>query len=312
MTFWSDISQYQGVPVNDEYPHPFFCFRTNSGNRRDTLALENARAAKRMLKEGKLKGVFAYYFFRPGQANCDLHRRVLEEAGLWGDPLLATMVDVEDAGEYHSDMSAEINDEVQRLRGWYGDPRRVFGYLNPIINEGLWRTRPSNFPFVIPSYSGRPGVWARPLPGWAEQAAFAQQFTDSAATKPWPLGTDLNYSKLSVEDIQGLLGLKRKEEVMSVEAGATQLAGRFGNVRKPVNEESLKYLPASFNPKTDPKGPAANDMWAAIVNEVVWDGYRPDDRVGHEDDNEPQTLVGLVLIALARLKRIEARLEEQG
>lgn len=311
-TYWSDVSQYNQVAVDDSYPHPFFSFRTNSGDLRDSLALANARAAKRMLDSGKLKGVFAYYFFRPGQANCDLHKQMLEEAGLWGHPLLATMVDVEDAGgAIKGDQSAEVNDEVARLRRWYGDDRRVFGYLNGVANAGLWVTRPAGLKFVTPSYSGRPGVWAStPPPQWLQNASFGHQFTDAAATKPWPLGTDLNYSSLSVEEIQALLGLKKGGTVGAVEDGANQLAGRFGNVRRMVSPDAVKYLPASFNPKTDPKGPAANDMWAAIVNEVVWDGYAPDKFVGDEDSNEPRALVGLVLLGLARQKRIEQKLDK--
>ncbi|WNN95750.1 lysin A, glycosyl hydrolase domain [Gordonia phage Fribs8] len=312
MTYWSDVSQYQGRPVDDSYPHPFFSFRTNSGDARDTLAIENAKRAKAMLDSGKLKGIFAYYFFRPGQANCDLHRTILQEAGLWGHPGLATMVDVEDAGGViKGDQSAEVNDEVARLRSWYGDERRVFGYLNGVANGGLWVTFPPNFWFVTPSYSGRPGVWANPNPPAKLLArTFGHQFTDAAATKPWPLGTDLNFTAKSVEEIQSLLGLNTKGSSMgAVEDGAGQLAGRFGNVRKPVNADSVKYLPKSFNPKTDPNGPAANDMWAAIVNEVVWDGYEPDKFVGAEDSNQPRALVGLVLLGLARQKRIESKLD---
>ncbi|QDM56299.1 lysin A, glycosyl hydrolase domain [Gordonia phage SweatNTears] len=312
-TYWSDVSQYNQAVLNDSYPHPFFSFRTNSGNARDALAMDNARAAKRMLDSGKLKGVFAYYFFRPGQANCDLHVQMLKDAGLWGHPLLATMVDVEDAGgQIRGDHSAEVNNEIARLRKWYGDDRRVFGYLNGVANEGLWRTRPAGLKFVTPSYSGRPGMWATPNPpAWLQNAAFGHQFTDSAVTKPWPLGTDLNYSSLSVEEIQALLGLKKGgTAVGAVEDGAGQLSGRFGNVRRMVNPDSVKYLPKSFNPKTDPNGPAANDMWAAIVNEVVWDGYAPDKFVGDEDSNEPRALVGLVLLGLARQKRIEAKLDK--
>lgn len=155
-----------------------------------------------------------------------------------------------------------------------------------------------------------PFLTYRPPPQWLQNASFGHQFTDAAATKPWPLGTDLNYSSLSVEEIQALLGLKKGGTVGAVEDGASQLAGRFGNVRRMVSPDAVKYLPASFNPKTDPKGPAANDMWAAIVNEVVWDGYAPDKFVGDEDSNEPRALVGLVLLGLARQKRIEQKLDK--
>lgn len=313
-TYWSDVSQYQGRPIDDSYPHPLFCFRTNSGNTTDTLAVANGKKALAMLEAGKLQGVFPYYFFRPGQSNCDLHLTILKECGLWGHPLVASMIDVEDAGgAITGDHSVEINDEVARMQGWYGDKKRVFAYFNGVANAGLWRNVPAGLRFVTPSYSGRPGVWATPNPpAWLRNAAFGHQFTDAAATRPWPLGTDLNYSPLSVGDIQALLGLKKGGTVGAVEDGAGQLSGRFGNVRRPVNEGSIQYLPASFNPKTDPKGPAANDMWAAIVNEVVWDGYSPTGNDALLESDKPRSLVGLVQTALARLERLEKKLEEKA
>lgn len=306
-TYWGDTSQYQGAPIDETYPHPFFSFRTNSGNATDTLAIENGKRALALLKAGKLRGVFPYYFFRPGEANCDLHRKLLEQCGLWGHPLVATMIDVEDAnGQYRSDMSEEINDEYHRLGSWYGDQKRVFGYLNGVANRQLWRDLPAQIKLVTPSYSGRPGVWATPPPpGDVLFHAFAQQFTDSAMTKPWSRGTDLNYSVNSVEEIQAMLGLKEGSNMGVVEDGAGQLSGHFGNVRKPVNKDSVQFLPKSFNPETDPNGPAANDMWAATVNEVVWDGYSPFGNDHLLASNNPRSLVALVQTLLAQVNRLE-------
>lgn len=304
MTLWSDVSQYQSAPVDDSYPHPFFSYRTNSGDATDALALENGRRAKAMLDSGKIKGVFPYYFFRPGQANCDLHKTLLEQAGLWGHPLVATMVDVEDAGGVITgDHSAEINDEVNRLREWYGNDKKVFGYLNAVSNAGLWRTLPVGMRFVTPNYTGQPGVLSANVPQWMRDRMFAHQFTDRASTLPWRTGTDLNYSALNVEQIQELLGLKNGGSVSAVEDGAGQLRNGFNNHRKPG--ANAANLPSSYR---DADGPWPNDVWAAISNEVVWDGYTEDDSLA--DTATPKTLVGLVLTVLARQKRLEAKIDK--
>lgn len=237
MTTWSDVSQYQehqgkGIPVDDSYPHRIFCFRTNSGDKQDTLALENAKRAKAMLDAGKLDAVFPYYFFRPGQANCDLHKAVLEQAGLWLHPKSASMVDVEDAGgAITGDQSAEVNDEVQRMRGWYGDAKRVFGYWNPNANPGLWRTRPQGLRLVIPQYNNDPGNLSKIVQPIRSEA-FAHQYTDKGSCAPWPNGVDLNHSPLSVPDLCAVLGIKTSggtvgstaEQVLEQQAGPADSA----------------------------------------------------------------------------------------
>ncbi|MCA1840056.1 MAG: hypothetical protein LC723_06980, partial [Actinobacteria bacterium] len=74
-------------------------------------------------------------------------------------------------------------------------------------------------------------------------------------------------------------------EVMSeaVEQGAAQLNTRYHNVRKPVNNGP--FLPASF---TDEDGPWPNDMWAATVNEVVWDGFTESNELPDADPKAPR------------------------
>ncbi|AWY05204.1 lysin A, glycosyl hydrolase domain [Gordonia phage Margaret] len=308
--YWSDTSQFQGGVVNEEYPHPIYSFRTNSGSVSDTMALANATASKRLLDAGKLKAVIAYYFFRPGQENCDLHRRILEQAGLWGDPRLVSMIDVESGNGSSQgpiekrDHSVEINDEVRRMRGWYGNPKRVIGYLNGVADPDLWKSVPADLAFVTPSYSGRPGQWASPPPPrWLLEAAIGHQFTDHAITKPWKSGTDLNFSPLELDDLLGRLGVAERKYSMSVEDNAKQLQ-RWGNVRRPVNEDSFQYLPKSWR---DKEGPQFNDMVAAIANEIVWDGYsvKSEDLNAFLSDDKRRSLVGLVLTLLARQARTE-------
>ncbi|BCK58384.1 hypothetical protein [Nocardia wallacei] len=315
---WADTSHYQrdaagqSIPIDDSYPHPVFCFRTNSGDRVDEIAEENARRALAMLDSGKLQAVLPYYFFWPGQGNCDLHREILERAGLWLHPRTATMVDVEDAGgQITGDQSAEVNDEVERLRRWYGNPRRVIGYLNAVANAGLWRSRPAGMRFVTPSYSHRPGVWAsNPPPQWMRELAIAQQWTDRGRCAPWPYGVDLNQSPLELPDLLALLGIEGGTVSDPITVGAGQL--------RPPEEPRLRQIlhPENVSPSTrSPEEAWPYDMWADFWNEVVWDGFT---LPGAKDDPDPEThsLVGWVLAAVEEgrardetLNRLEAKLD---
>ena len=302
MTEWSDTSQYQEIPVDDSYPHRIYSFRTNSGDKRDTIGVENARRAKGMLDRGRLDVAIAYYFFRPGQANCDLHRAMLEESGLWGHPRLVTMIDVEDAnGQISGDQSAEVNDEAGRLAGWYGSNKRVIGYLNAVANAGLWRTRPQWMRFVTPNYSHQSGgVWAQnPPPQWMKDIAFAQQYTDRGQCAPWPKGVDLNYSPLSVPDLLGMFGIQGGTVADPVVEGAAQLhpfPDHFRQIKRPENvnvDNAAEAWPYA--------------AWADTWNEVVWDGFKLS--AAPLGDDAEASLIAWTLDTNKRLRSVEQKLD---
>jgi hypothetical protein len=219
---WADVSQYQGKPVNDEYPHSIFCFRTNSGDKTDTLAAKNAAAALKALDANRASIIIPYYFFRPGQANCDLHREILEKAGLWLHPHTVTMVDVEsDAGKISGDCSWEINDEINRMRGWYGNTRRVVGYWNPNADPGLWLTRPYALELVIPQYNNTPGDLSKVKDEIARRQAFAHQYTDKANdVAPWSgQNVDLNWTPYTISELATLFGMEEEIKAPDVDTG---------------------------------------------------------------------------------------------
>lgn len=228
-TFWSDVSQYQGGAVNDSYPHRVFSFRTNSGDQEDTLAVQNARVAKELLSAGKLDIVIPYYFFRPGQANCDLHREILERAAVFNHPRTVTMVDVEgDKGSVTGDNSWEINDEVNRVRGWYGNQQRVIGYLNSNADGALWRTR-GGVNLVVPQYDRTPGDISSIKDGQVRTDAIAHQFTQSATdVQPWaPGAVDVNWSPYSVDELLLLFAMKEGPTVPDQAQMVKELWDRF-------------------------------------------------------------------------------------
>lgn len=219
-TYWADVSQYQRTEVTREYPYGVFCFRTNSGDKEDTLVGENCAAAIELLESEQLAIVIPYYFFRPGQANCDLHRQILTDAGLWLHDGTVTMVDVEsDAGRIKGDQSWEVNDEISRLRGWYGNQRRVIGYWNPNADPGLWLKRPYGLELVIPQYNNQPGNLTGVQDNLAVREAFAHQYTDRATdVLPWPgQPIDMNWTPYALAELLQLFGLA--EEIKEPDTG---------------------------------------------------------------------------------------------
>jgi len=209
-TYWADVSQYQKTAVTKEYQYGVWCFRTNTGDTEDALVAENCAAALELLASDQLSIVIAYYFFRPGQANCDLHRQILMDHGMWLHDSTLTMVDVEgDQGRIRGDQSAEVNDEINRMRGWYGNQRRVIGYWNPNADSGLWLKRPYALELVIPQYNGRPGDLTGVTQNTVAREAFAHQYTDRATdVMPWPgQPVDMNWTPYNLAELYSVFGL---------------------------------------------------------------------------------------------------------
>jgi D-alanyl-D-alanine carboxypeptidase len=250
-TYWADVSQYQGIPFDASYPYNVICFRTNSGSAIDTLAEANIRNVRDALAHKQIDLAIAYYFFRPGEENCDLHRKLLRDNGLWGHPRLVSMVDVEgDAGRITGDNSWEINDEIERLRQWHGDPKRVVGYWNPNADPGLWPSRPYGLGLVIPQYSSprsarRPGDLSTVKDRNVYAEAIAHQYTDAATNvAPWTgRNVDMNWAPYSIEELLNVLGVVGDSGSVPVPVPPT------GDVEipEPVPAELLSAIGAQFN-----------------------------------------------------------------
>lgn len=213
-TFWNDVSQYQQKPIDESYKWRVFAFRTNSGDKKDTLAEENARRALEMLNSGRLDIVIPYYFFWPGQDNCDLHKEILARVGLWVHPRTLSMVDVESANwQITGTHSAEINDEVRRMQGWYGNPRRVIGYYNSNATPDLWPTR-GRLNLVVPQYNRKEiGDISSIKDSGVRKDAVAHQYSDALYDQPPWIGiaTDGNWSPYEIDELVTLFGLEPSE-----------------------------------------------------------------------------------------------------
>lgn len=212
--YYADVSQYQ-TAVTDEYDRPGLCIRSNSGDKVDTKFVQNYEWSLRALDSGKIKFLIVYYFFRPGQANCDLWRELVTRDGKI-HPKVVCMVDVEGAPDKNGvrtitgNQSAEVNDEVARLRQWLGNDKKVIGYHNQNADPDLWPQKPpNNFRMVVPWYNndvGRSPVYAGLL---------AHQYSDKAVTAPFG-PCDGNFSNLRLSQFLVAIGI---EEVATVPTG---------------------------------------------------------------------------------------------
>ncbi|AYD83884.1 lysin A, glycosyl hydrolase domain [Gordonia phage Getalong] len=312
-TYWADVSQFQPVS-NDDYPHRVFCFRSNTGSVKDSRADANLTWALSALDRGRLDIVIVYYFFRPGAANCDLWREVVTRDGRI-DPRIVCMVDVESGNGSsqgsipNRDHSSEINDEINRVRGWLGG-KRVIGYYNPKADPALWQNR-GTIPLVVPHYGIQPGQ------SYAYPNRFAHQYSDRVVCAPFG-PCDANYTDLSIDQLKALFGLTEGAPVASlnqaqanaVAEGGGQLLRYAGRIRLP-SAWLRKILGHSW---LDKEGPRYADAFAALVNEVVWDGYdftSPINDVALLDipDEQGKNLVTMVRQIGARQKQIEKKLD---
>lgn len=204
---YADVSQWQGIPVDESYPHRFVMFRVNNGEEVDRLAAANLAAARRMVDAGKLDGFGVYTFHRPGRDNFGTLKRVVGEP----HPRMIVMLDVESAkgstqGEVRGDQSAEAQRFFEHVSQWLGDAKRVhMGYWNRNADPGL--LNPNRLPgpakWVIPDYSAPKGQPRVTYPGW-----LVHQYTDKGSCAPWPNGVDMNFYPGSVAEFLREFGIE--------------------------------------------------------------------------------------------------------
>jgi peptidoglycan hydrolase-like protein with peptidoglycan-binding domain len=193
-TLWADVSVWQRV-VDDSYPHPFFCFRSNDGaGYRDRNFAPNRAWADGAVASGKIAGYLVYYVYRPGSDSVGTLQ------AMCGTPSahMAVMIDLESwGGQIRGDHSENINADYQRLAAWLGNPARVVGYGNVGDLNSLWPHKPAGIRLVVASYGANPGY-----PG-----KFAHQFADNYRSAPFG-PCDINSADgMAPSDVVAMLGL---------------------------------------------------------------------------------------------------------
>lgn len=288
-TFWCDVSQYQSSALTNSYPYQVFSFRTNSGDVEDTLVDENASAAKQLLDSGQLQIVIPYYFFRPGEANCDLHREILERTGLFNHPRSITMVDVEGAnGQVAGDNSWEINDEVNRIRGWYGNYNRVIGYYNSNADPALWPTR-AGINLVVPQYNRTPGDISSIFDSQVRSDAIAHQYTSNGNVAQWN-PVDINWSPYNINELLALFGLKDiaaqtiPPDAVTTTTEDDEVSPELEKMIREIHGCLFNQIPSQSRYRADGEG----SRWQ--LHELI----KNDDAFDHEEDVEKHAIFGHV------------------
>ncbi len=166
-TLYADVSEFQ-VPVNDSYPYPVLCFRSNDGTYRDGAFAANYQWAVNAVNSGKLTFFLVYAYWRSNSVQTAQTLIDMVTAAGGPHPKMAVMIDLESGGNPGGDQSAGVNLMYNMLGSWLGNNTRVIGYANSSDFYSMWRTRPAGLRVVGAGYGANPN-----LPGQA-----AHQYTD--------------------------------------------------------------------------------------------------------------------------------------
>jgi hypothetical protein len=166
-TLYADVSEWQ-VGVDDRYPYPVLCIRSNDGTYRDHQWANNYGWCLRNANSGRLSFFIVYFVWRPNwQQTVDTFTSQIGPP----HPKMAAMVDIESwGGQITGDQSAGVNAACSAVGAYLGSTARVIGYGNVGDLNSLWPTKPPGIRLVVASYGTNP-----PYPG-----KVAHQYTDGS------------------------------------------------------------------------------------------------------------------------------------
>lgn len=152
-TLYADVSEWQ-VGVDDSYPYPVLCIRSNDGTYRDRRWRNNYAWCRRNAAAGRLTFFIAYFVWRPNWRRAV--ETFCEQVGT-PHPKMAVMLDVESwGGRIRGDHSAGINAAYGAVGDFVGDTAKVIGYGNVGDLETLWPHRPPGIRLVLAAYGHNP------------------------------------------------------------------------------------------------------------------------------------------------------------
>jgi len=148
-TLYADISEWQ-VGVNDTYPYPVLCIRSNDGTYRDRRWVNNYGWCLRHVDSGRLTFFIVYFVWRPNwQATVDTFKAQVKNP----HPKMAVMIDVESwGGQIRGNQSAGINACYDAVGAFVGSTAKVIGYGNVVDLNAIWPTKPPGIRLVIAAY----------------------------------------------------------------------------------------------------------------------------------------------------------------
>lgn len=179
-SLFTDVSQFQHIPIDDSYPYRVAMFRSNDGTYHDPLFPLNHNHAVAKLAAGTLDVELVYAVYRP-------------DGGAWAQTLinnvpahskLGLVIDVENwNGAIVGDHSDDINAGVTVLADHLGRLEGVLGYGNMGDLKSIWPRRT-----LAPNHLGIAAYGFNPT----FPDKFYHQFTSSASVPPWGGPVDLN------------------------------------------------------------------------------------------------------------------------
>ena len=152
-TLYADVSEWQ-VGVNDSYPYPVLCIRSNDGTHRDRRWVNNYGWCLRNVDSGRLTFFIVYFVWRPNwQQTVDTFKDLVGTP----HPKMAVMLDVESwGGQIRGDRSAGINAAYDAVGAFVGSTAKVIGYGNVGDLNSVWPTKPPGIRLVVAAYGRNP------------------------------------------------------------------------------------------------------------------------------------------------------------
>ena len=156
-TLYADVSEWQ-VGVNDTYPYPVLCIRSNDGTHRDRRWVNNYGWCLRSAGSGRLTFFIVYFVWRPNwRQTVDTFKDMVGTP----HPKMAVMLDVESwEGQIRGNRSADINATHEAVGAFVGSTAKVIGYGNVGDLNRLWPDKPPGIRLVVAGYGHNP-----PYPG---------------------------------------------------------------------------------------------------------------------------------------------------
>ena len=166
-TLYADVSEWQ-VGVDDSYPYPVLCIRSNDGTYRDHRWRNNYDWCRRNADSGRLAFFIVYFVWRP---NWEQTVDTFKDQVRTPHPKMAVMLDVESwGGRIRGDQSAGINASHHAAAEFVGSTAKVIGYGNVGDLDNVWPHKPPGLRLVVAAYGHNPSY-----PG-----KVAHQYTDGS------------------------------------------------------------------------------------------------------------------------------------
>jgi hypothetical protein len=176
-TLYADVSEWQ-TGVDDSYPYPVLCIRSNDGTYRDHQWDNNYGWCRRSADSGRLTFFIVYFVWRPNwQQTVDTFK---DQVGT-PHPKMAVMLDVESwGGQIRGDQSAGVNAAYHAVGEFVGSTAKVIGYGNVGDLNTLWPHKPPGIRLVVAAYGRNPTYPGKVAHQYTDGSGYGGRLPDGA------------------------------------------------------------------------------------------------------------------------------------